>query len=142
MKSTNMGEEKHTRFNMTSYISFLQLKIAIAVMLGSVAVASAQVVKATVIENSKTKSAVNSPRAHSEFRYQLVASINNTWGYDVFVDDRLTIRQITIPGLAGTAGFKTKSDAIKVAELVIKKMRRGEMPPVVNLKELKKLNVL
>ena len=39
-------------------------------------------------------------------------------------------------------GFKTKDAAEKVAQLVITKIRKGEMPPTVTTEELKALNVI
>ena len=44
--------------------------------------------------------------------------------------------------MPGNEGFKTKADAEKVAQLVIDKIRKGEMPPTVTIKEMKKLKVI
>ena len=70
--------------------------------------------------------------------YQIIPGINNTWGYDILIDNRLTIHQPSIPSLPGNEGFKTKEGAEKVAKLVIKKMKKGEMPPSIDAKEMKK----
>jgi len=53
----------------------------------------------------------------------------------------MLIHQASIPGIPGNDGFKAKSDAKKVALLVIEKLKKGEMPPTVTLDEMKKLNV-
>ncbi len=74
--------------------------------------------------------------------YQLIPVSNNSWGYDIYIDERLTIHQPIIPGISGNEGFKTQTDAKKVAELVISKMRMGEMPPRISIDELKKLRII
>ncbi len=73
-----------------------------------------------------------------ETRYQIIAAINNTWGYDIYSDNRLIIHQPTIPGMPGNEGFNTKADAENVARLVIEKVNKGEIPPTVTEEELKK----
>ena len=54
----------------------------------------------------------------------------------------MTIHQPSIPGMPGNDGFKTKADAEKVAQLVIKKIKKGEMPPTVTVEEMKKMKVI
>ena len=49
--------------------------------------------------------------------YQIIPSNGTTYGYDIFIDSKLKIHQTTIPGRAGVNGFKTETDAKKVAEL-------------------------
>ena len=44
--------------------------------------------------------------------------------------------------MPGNEGFKTKADAEKVAQLVITKIKKGEMPPTVSVEEMKKLKVV
>jgi hypothetical protein len=79
---------------------------------------------------------------NSKITYKLIPGINNTWGYDILVDNRMKIHQPSIPGQPGNEGFKTKEGAEKVAKLVIKKMKNGEMPPSVDAEELKKLKAI
>ncbi len=52
------------------------------------------------------------------------------WGYDILVDDKLFIRQESIPVLKGTHGFETKEQAQQTADLIINKMERGQLPTV------------
>ena len=52
------------------------------------------------------------------------------------------IHQTSAPGLPGNEGFKTKTDAEKVAQLVIDKIEKGEMPPTISIDEIKKLNAI
>ena len=77
-----------------------------------------------------------------EISYQLIPGINNTWGYDILVDKRISIHQTTPPGMPGNEGFKTKAGAESVAKLVISKMQKGEMPPSITVDEMKKLKAI
>ena len=67
---------------------------------------------------------------------------DNSWGYDVYRNGKLTIHQPSIPAVAGNKGFVKRSDAERTAELVIEKMKAGMMPPTVTIEDLKKINVL
>jgi len=78
---------------------------------------------------------------NSVLTYNIIDSPNNTFGYDVFVDGRLIIHQTSMPGLPGNDGFKTKDDAAKVAELVMYKIRKGEMSPTVSIEEMKNIGI-
>jgi hypothetical protein len=74
--------------------------------------------------------------------YNIIPAANNTWCYDILMEGRLFIHQPSAPGLPGNEGFKTKEAAAKVAELVISKMKKGEMPPSITTDEMKKLGAL
>lgn len=79
---------------------------------------------------------------NTNLTYNIIDAPNNTFCYDVFANGRLIIHQSSVPGLPGTEGFKTKEDAVKVAELVMYKIRKGEMPPTVTIEEMKELGVI
>lgn len=79
---------------------------------------------------------------NANLTYTIIPAASNTWCYDIYIEGRMFIHQPSAPGLPGNDGFKTKTDAKKVAQLVIKKIRKGEMPPSVTSKEMKKLKVL
>ena len=76
------------------------------------------------------------------YSYLIVPSINKSWGYCIYKENKQFIHQSSIPGVSGNEGFKLKSDAEKVAQLVIEKLKSGEIPPSVTKQELIKLNVL
>jgi hypothetical protein len=78
---------------------------------------------------------------HTKLTYEIIDAPNHTYGYDVLSDDRLIIHQKSIPAMPGNEGFKTKADASKVAQLVIDKIKKGEMPPTVTIEEMQKLKV-
>ena len=79
---------------------------------------------------------------NSTITYNIIEAPNNTFGYDVLVNGSLMIHQISIPAMPGNEGFKTREDAATVAEMVMYKIRKGEMPPTVTPEEMKKLGVI
>lgn len=78
----------------------------------------------------------------AEMSYKIMPAPGNTWCYDIYMNGRLFIHQPNVPGLPGNEGFKTKDGAVKVAELVISKIKMGEMPPSISKEEMKKLGVI
>ena len=80
--------------------------------------------------------------ANTQLTYKIIPAANHTFCYDVLADGKILIHQPSKPGLPGNEGFKTKAAAAKVAQLIITKIKKGEMPPSVTTEELKKLNVL
>lgn len=86
----------------------------------------------------KAAGVINSP---ATLRYQIIPAANSTWGYNILKDNKIFIHQPHKPGIPGKEGFKDKRDAIKVAELVIAKLQRGEMPPTISLEEMRSLKI-
>ncbi|WP_158561297.1 DUF4907 domain-containing protein [Emticicia sp. C21] len=62
----------------------------------------------------------------------------NGWGYKLYLRYKLLVNQPIIPALAGNQGFKTEKDAKKIAQLAIGKVAKGQMPPTLEAKEVKK----
>ena len=91
---------------------------------------------------TKTEFPKASQYNNSKLSYKIISSANGTWGYDIYADGRKMIHQPSVPGMPGNEGFKTKVRAEKVAGLVITKIRKGEMPPTVEIKEMKKLKAI
>ncbi|MHC1704132.1 MAG: DUF4907 domain-containing protein [Tenuifilaceae bacterium] len=92
----------------------------------------------------KLEQAINkdNPYINANLQFELITAENNTWGYKILLEGNPMIIQTNKPGLPGNEGFKTKESAQKVAELIISKIRKGEMPPTVTIEELNKLGVL
>lgn len=76
------------------------------------------------------------------FRFKIIKSVNNTWGYDIYKGEKIFIHQSSIPGMPGNEGFKNKTDAKKVAKLVLEKLKKGDILPSVSKNELGILKVL
>ena len=79
---------------------------------------------------------------NSTITFQIIPAPKNIWGYDIYTDERLTIYPPVVSSIPCNEGFKTKAAAQKIAELVINNMKKGEMPPSITIKEMKKLKVL
>ncbi|MEO6358224.1 MAG: DUF4907 domain-containing protein [Ferruginibacter sp.] len=73
--------------------------------------------------------------------YRIIASEGNTYGYEILVKNKVLIHQTNIPGMPGNKGFENKSEAEKVARLVIKKLQKGMMPPTIEKRELDSLRI-
>ncbi|MFN8117526.1 MAG: DUF4907 domain-containing protein [Bacteroidia bacterium] len=78
----------------------------------------------------------------SKINYKIISSINNTWGYDIFIDNKLKVHQPKIPCLNGNEGFKTKLAAENVAKIIISKIKKGGMPPEISIEEMKHINAI
>jgi hypothetical protein len=73
---------------------------------------------------------------NTKLTYRIIGAPSKTIGYDIYANGRLIIHQSSVPALPGNAGFKTKAAAEKVAQLVITKIQKGEMPPTVSIVEM------
>ena len=82
------------------------------------------------------------PYAKAEITIKIIPSVNNTFGYDIFINGQPALHQPHIPALPGNKGFTTKERAQKVAEFVVKKIRKNNMPPTVSVDDLNKMGVL
>lgn len=91
--------------------------------------------------NGDTSSPVNR-FINAQVTYKIIDVPNKTYGYDIYVDGKIKIHQPSIPALSGNEGFKKKEYAIKVALLVIDKIKNGEMLPSVTIEEMRKLKVI
>ncbi|GAB3522560.1 DUF4907 domain-containing protein [Emticicia fontis] len=63
----------------------------------------------------------------------------NGWGYKLYLRYKLLVNQTIIPALPGNQAFKTEKDAKKIAKLAMTKVAKGQMPPTLELKKVKKV---
>ncbi|MEN9337386.1 MAG: hypothetical protein RLZZ500_2373 [Bacteroidota bacterium] len=54
----------------------------------------------------------------------------NGWGYTVSIDQKITIKQTIIPVIDGNQSFVSKQDALKTAQLVLRKLKRFGNPTI------------
>lgn len=59
-----------------------------------------------------------------------VKEVNQGWAYEIYFQDKLVIRQKTMPGVANKIFFSTRKDAEKVGHLVINKLNKRESPSI------------
>ncbi len=65
---------------------------------------------------------------------------SGSWGYEIHVDNKRFILQESIPGVPGKQKFTSENDAKKCGELVIKKLKKQEIPSI-SPKELDSLGI-
>lgn len=89
-------------------------------------------------DNLKTKDSITSTSNIKESVYSNVVFKNNdgTFGYDIFNDSKLIIRQKTMPAKSGFTGFSDSMKAAKVAEFAISKIETGMFPPTIQETEI------
>lgn len=59
------------------------------------------------------------------------------YGYDISVDSKILVHQPNIPAVAGNKGFPTAQSARKVANMVIQKIKKNQIPPALTTEEVK-----
>ncbi|WP_165836381.1 DUF4907 domain-containing protein [Taibaiella soli] len=91
-------------------------------------------------QSNKASFPDGSQNVHASFASKIIP-VNNTYGYEIYREGKLFIQQRNIPGRPGNGGFADSTSAKQVAELVIKKLKNGEMPPTVSAEELKSLHI-
>ena len=79
--------------------------------------------------------------SYSDTTYRIIPSVDNTYGYEILINGKTLIRQKNIPGFPGLTGFKRKEDAEKTAQLVLKKITAGIMPPSIDKNELDSMKI-
>jgi len=67
--------------------------------------------------------------------------LSDGWGYDIVAEGKTYIHQDRIPDVSGIRRFATKEDALKVAHLMVDKLKAGKFPPAVTYQEMKDLGV-
>jgi hypothetical protein len=60
------------------------------------------------------------------------------WGYEILVNDKLFIRQESIPVLSGEKGFPKKEQAGQAARLIINKLKQ-DRPPTLTTFEVNRI---
>ncbi|MEO7309091.1 MAG: DUF4907 domain-containing protein [Chitinophagaceae bacterium] len=75
------------------------------------------------------------------YTQRIITSNDGTYGYEIYLNNKMIIKQTNIPGISGSNGFRRINDADKIASLVIDKLLKGIMPPTVEKAEMDKLHV-
>lgn len=68
--------------------------------------------------------------------------VGNSWGYDIYKDNKLFIHQPNIPAIEGNQGFSSEEKAKLTASLIIQKLKNGIMPPSISIEELDSIDAL
>lgn len=70
----------------------------------------------------------------------LALELPSGWGYSIYRDGKLFIRQEAVPAVAGSIPFASERDAAAVAEEVVKKLNMGASPRI-TVEDLQRLSV-
>lgn len=67
---------------------------------------------------------------HTETAYRLETfrTGENGWGYNIFKDKKLIIKQDIIPAIEKQIAFKSEADARKTGNFVIEKLKKNQLP--------------
>ncbi len=103
--------------------------------------AAHQTKKPTAKDLATIKAANIKKAVKTQFQYFITTADSATYGYSIYADGNLYIEQKNIPAIGGTKGFEDTATAGKCAQLVIQKIKQGEMPPSITTDDLKKINV-
>lgn len=74
-------------------------------------------------------------------RIQTFQNEDQSWGYDVYLNEKRYIHQPHQPAVGGKIGFKTEEQAQQVAAFVEEKIRKGIMPPSVTQEEVRSVTM-
>ena len=66
---------------------------------------------------------------------------NDGWGYSIFLDGKVYIKQTIIPVIEGNKSFVSEEDATKCGNLVVAKLKAHQKPTLV-MEDLKTLGVV
>jgi len=95
------------------------------------------------VENKKDSiPKIQESKFSSNIEVKTFPALENTFGYEIWIDGRKTVLQSTIPSIPGNKGFSSEEKARKVADLVVFKIKNNQMPPSITPKELDSLGVL
>jgi hypothetical protein len=67
--------------------------------------------------------------------------VPNGWGYLIFMNHHVYIKQNIIPAVPGEHPFRSREDALAVGQKVFDRLKAGQMP-IVNAAEVKAMGVV
>ncbi len=127
---------------MGNEIRKLSIFLAVLLMLFIMACFPGTSMSADESAGKKEAKQQKNPYASAKISVKIIPSVKKTFGYDILVNGNPLIHQPNIPALPGNDGFITRERARRVAEFVVKKIRKNEMPPTVTIEDLNKMGVL
>lgn len=73
--------------------------------------------------------------------YTISMNQDGTYGYEIIINGITIIKQSVIPAIQGLHPFKFQNEAEKVAGLMVKKLKAGDMPPSITIDEIDSLKI-
>lgn len=78
--------------------------------------------------------------SNSIFELKII-ELDQGWGYEIFKDSSLLIRQKNIPAVQGVHAFQTEEEANRMGMFVMNKIKEGFFPPSVTVSEIDSLQI-
>jgi hypothetical protein len=91
--------------------------------------------------DSKINQLTGSDNYPSNINFRSFQNADSTWGFTVFVNTKPYLHHKKIPLNKANSGFKSKSDAEKVARLFTKMIQNGDLNPALNKYSLDSLDI-
>jgi hypothetical protein len=73
------------------------------------------------------------PKKESSFSTKITVNDTSGYGYEIYNNNKLYIRQPIIPAVEGNKAFSARSDAQKTADYIVNKLENGITPPTVSV---------
>ncbi len=83
---------------------------------------------------------MDEPKAEDLTPYVEVIELPQGYGYQIGQNGKILIRQKYIPAVQGERPFETADEAIRIAEMVLDKLRNGHSP-VITVSELEEQHI-
>lgn len=81
------------------------------------------------------------PNGYAYIQLTPYESSPGCWGYEIYVDNKLYIRQDCIPVISGRQPFKSKQAAMDAGKIVFNKISSGRRPTL-TAEDLKSIHVI
>ena len=94
----------------------------------------------TEVRSSLIKS-IDTARVDYPYSLKVTESSGGSWGYSIQLGSKVVIDQLTIPAIGENRKFKSRDDAKKVGDLVLKKLSSRRELPSVSIFELDSLKI-
>ena len=137
--SKNFKRDYTMKNNKSTVAIFLAVLFIFALLPRTIIFANGATGKEEVKKEAKQQ---KNPYANAQISIKIIPSVKKTFGYEIFLYGRPLVHQSNIPSFPGNEGFITKQRAKTVAEFVVKKIRKNEMPPTVTFEDLNNMGVL
>jgi hypothetical protein len=77
----------------------------------------------------------------SYIKFRTFQNSDSSWGFTIFMNSRPYIHNKNVPVSGSNSGFRSKNDAEKVADLLSKMLRQGNLNPKINKNTLDSLGI-
>lgn len=91
--------------------------------------------------NNKNEQLIDDSKNKTLFSSKIICLSDSAYSYEIIKNSTIYIRQSNIPAISGNKKFKTETQAQKVADLVISKLKLNIVPPTILISEIDSLKI-